>query len=626
LKSECQLARAKALANFSLPCTIINNINYGAGFTLFFKFCKLHYMTPIDEIKNRLDVVEVIQDYVKLKKAGKDYKALCPFHGEKNPSFFVSPSKQIWHCFSCNIGGDMFTFVQKIEGVEFADALRILAKKAGVVLKREDPQLKSQRNILYQICEEATDFFQKGLEKNKAVQNYLKNRGLEDKTIKEFRVGYVPDSWDMLLKHLTELGFKENDIEKAGFVVRKESNRNYYDRFRSRIMFPIFDLSGQVAGFSGRIFGKEDEKKAKYVNSPDTLIYNKSRIIYGLDKAKMEIRQKNQCVIVEGQFDLIMAYQAGSKNAIATSGSALTIDQLHVLKRYAENLVFSFDADTGGESATKRAIAPAQQLEFNVKVAILPVEDKDPAEIIKKDKKKWENILENSKPIMEFYFENAFSKYPNLTVDNKREIAKELLYPIKNINNVVEQAHWLQALASKLKIDERKLVEALQKIKARESGEEIPSTPETRQVSRIKSLEEHLLGLVLKYSQHLDFVKGELNPNILIIPEIKNVFIKLKSFKENFDLKSFQKDFSPEEVYLTNYLIFKVEYCELEEKEILDEIRCTIKEIKIYDLRDKMSQISLDIREAEENKDKEKIEDLRRKFYKLTEELNEINI
>ncbi|OGZ32437.1 MAG: DNA primase [Candidatus Portnoybacteria bacterium RBG_13_40_8] len=583
-------------------------------------------MTPIDEIKNRLDIVEVIQDYVKLKKAGKDYKALCPFHKEKNPSFFVSPSKQIWHCFSCNIGGDMFTFVQKIEGVEFADALRILAKKAGVVLKREDPQLKSQRNILYQICEEATEFFQEQLQKNKAVQDYLKNRGLENKTIEEFKIGYAMDSWDALYKHLTELGYKESDIEKAGFLAKKETSNKYYDRFRNRIMFPIFDLSGQAAGFSGRIFGKEDEKKAKYVNSPDTLIYNKSRIIYGLDKAKMEIRQKNQCVIVEGQFDLIMAHQAGSKNAIATSGSALTIDQLHILKRYAENLVFSFDADTGGESATKRAVAPAQQLEFNVRVAILPVEDKDPAEIIKKDKKKWENILENSKPIMEFYFENAFSKYQNLTVDNKREIAKELLYPIKNITNVVEQAHWLQALASRLKIDERKLVEALQKIKARESGEEIPSTPETRQVSRIKSLEEHLLGLVLKYSQHLDFAKEELNPNILIIPEVKNVFVKLKSFKESFDLKSFQKELSPEEVYLTNYLIFKVEYCELEEKEVLDEIRCAIKEIKIYNLRDKMSQVSLDIKEAEENKDKEKIEDLKRRFYKLTEELNEINI
>ena len=590
-------------------------------------------MTPIDEIKNRLDIVEVVEGYIKLKKAGKDYKALCPFHKEKNPSFFVSPSKQIWHCFSCNFGGDMFTFVEKIEGVEFADALRILARKAGVVLKREDPQLKSQRNILYQICEEATEFFQEQLQKNKTVQEYLKNRGLEDKTIKEFKIGYAPDSWNMLYKHLTELGYKENDIEKAGFIVRKEQTQNsklktqnFYDRFRNRIMFPIFDLSGQVAGFSGRIFGKEDDKKAKYVNTPDTLIYNKSKIIYGLDKAKMDIRKKNQCVIVEGQFDLIMAHQSGTQNTMATSGSALTVDQLQVLKRYAENLVFSFDADTGGESATKRAIASAQQLEFNIKVAILPAEDKDPAEIIKKDVKKWEQILENAKPIMEFYFENALSKYPkDLTVDNKREIAKELLYPIKNLTNVVEQAHWLQVLASKLKVDERKLVEALQKIKARESGEETPFSPEMHQATRIKSLEEHLLGLTLKYPQHIDFVKEELNPNILTITEIKNIFIKLKSFKQNFNLKDFQKELSTEEIYLINYLIFKAEYCEIEEEEVLAEIECAIKEIKVYTLKEKMNQVALDIKEVEENKDKEKVKELKGKFSKLVEELGELN-
>lgn len=590
-------------------------------------------MTPIDEIKNRLDIVEVIQDYLKLKKAGKDYKALCPFHKEKNPSFFVSPSKQIWHCFSCNFGGDMFTFIQKIEGVEFADALRILARKAGVVLKREDPQLKSQRNTLYQICEEASEFFQKKLEKNKSVQDYLKNRGLENKTIQEFKIGYALDSWDALFRHMTELGYKAEDIEKAGFITKKQNtrndNQNYYDRFRNRIMFPIFDLSGQIAGFSGRIFSvkkNEDEKTAKYVNSPDTLIYNKSKIIYGLDKAKTEIRTKEQCVIVEGQFDLIMAHQCGTKNTIATSGSALAVDQLRILKRYAENLIFSFDADTGGELATKRAIAPAQQLDFNVKVAVLSADDKDPAEIIKKDPEEWKNILKNTKPIMEFYFENAFSKYPNLSVDNKREIAKELLYPIKNITNVVEQAHWLQVLASKLKVDEKKLVEALQKIKVRESGEEVLLGPEIRQASRIKGLEEHLLGLISKYPQHLNYALEEFNPIFLSIPEIKNIFIKLKDFKKEFNSEEFQKNLSSDEIYLINYLIFKVEYCELEEKEVLSEINYCLKEIKVYNLKEKMSQIGLDIKEAEENKDKEKIKDLKHKFYKLAEELNNINI
>ncbi len=589
-------------------------------------------MTPIDEIKNRLDIVEVVQDYVKLKRAGKDYKALCPFHSEKTPSFFVSPSKQIWHCFGCNAGGDMFSFVMKIDGVEFADALRTLARKAGVVLKREDPQIKSQRNILYQVCEEASEFFQKELGENKTVQEYLKNRGLKPITIKEFKIGYAPNSWDALVNHLTELGYKTDDIEKAGFITKKEQDTRYYDRFRNRIMFPIADLNGQVVGFSGRIFSAKGGPAsgggdaAKYVNTPDTLIYNKSRIIYGLDKAKMEIRKKNQCIIVEGQFDLIMAHQTGSKNTIATSGSALTPDQLHVLKRYAENIVFSFDADTGGESATKRAIGLAQQMEFNIKIAILPKEDKDPAEIIKKDQKKWEDILANAKPIMEFYFENTLSKYPKtLTVDAKREIAKELLYPIKNISNVIEQAHWLQVLASKLKVDERILVKALQKIKARESGEELPLTPEIRQESRIKNLEEYLLGLVLKHPQHLDCIKKEFDSTLLTISEIRDIFNKLKLMRNRFDLKKFQEKLSSEEVYLTNYLVFKVEYYDLEDEGIPDEMKSCIKEIKIYNLREKMNQTSLDIREAEEAKNKEGVKSLKEQFYKLAEELSELN-
>jgi len=181
-------------------------------------------MTPVEEIKNRLDIVDVIGGYIKLKKAGKDYKAHCPFHKEKNPSFFVSPSKQIWHCFSCQSGGDIFSFVEKIEGIEFVDALRILAQKAGVPLKREDPKLRSQRTILYEICNEAGEFFQKELEKNKTVSDYLKNRGLNLQTIKDFKIGYAPDSWDALLKNLTELGYKSADIEKAGFIVKKEGS------------------------------------------------------------------------------------------------------------------------------------------------------------------------------------------------------------------------------------------------------------------------------------------------------------------------------------------------------------------------------------------------------------------
>ena len=595
-------------------------------------------MSPIDEIKSRLDVVEVIEGYIKLKKAGKDYKAPCPFHKEKNPSFFVSPSKQIWHCFSCNIGGDIFSFVGKIEGVEFPEALRILAKKAGVILKKEDPQIRSQRNILYEICEEASEYFQKQIEINKPVLEYLKNRGLKLETIKEFKIGYAQNSWNGLINHLVEIGYKIEDIEKAGLIISKSEIQNpkqiqnskfkiqnYHDRFRGRIMFPLQDLNGQIVGFTGRIFefaptqlgrGSDQYVGGKYVNTPETLIYNKSHIIYGLDKAKTEIRKKDQCIAVEGQMDLIMSHQAGHKNTIAVSGTALTTDHLQTLKRYTENLLFSFDADTGGEGATKRAIGLAQQFEFNVKIAILPEAEKDPAEIIKQNPEKWEKILENPKPIMEFYFENALNKHKkeNLSVDDKREVAKELLIPIKNVVNVVEQAHWLQVLASKLKVEEKTLIEALRRIKDREEGRETPSEHFAER-SRIKELEEILLGLVLKYPEHLEYLNKNFHDSLLNTEELKKF---VKNIKEN-NIKSEQDKF------LANYLIFKVEHLNIEEEEILKEMDFCICELKKNHLKEELAETSLNIKEAENNKNKEELQKLNEKFCKLAEELNELN-
>jgi len=584
-------------------------------------------MGPIDEIKSRLDVVEVIEGYIKLKKAGKDYKATCPFHKEKTPSFFVSPSKQIWHCFSCNLGGDIFSFVQKIEGVEFPEALRTLAKKAGVILKREDPQIRSQKNLLFEICDEATEYFQKQIEINKPAFEYIQNRGLKLETIKEFKIGYSNDSWDGLLKHLTQIGYKSPDIEKAGLIIKKENENRYYDRFRSRIMFPLFDLNGQVVGFTGRIFvpiSKEIEDPrfqarpeigSKYVNTPETVIYNKSHIIYGLDKAKTEIRKQDQCIAVEGQMDLIMCHQAGYKNVIAVSGTALTTDHLQTIKRYTDKLVFSFDADTGGEGATKRAIGLAQQFEFNVKIAILPEAEKDPAEIIKQNPNKWKEILETPKPVMEFYFENALNKHKkeNLSVDDKREVAKELLLPIKNIVNVVEQAHWLQVLASKLKIEEKTLIEALRRIKDREEGRETPSEHFAER-SKIKEVEEILLGLVLKYPEHLEYLNENFYESLLNTEE-------LKKFVKNVKTENIK---SEQDKFLANYLIFKVEHLNIEESEVLKEMDFCIQTLKKNHLKEEMIKTSLDIKESENEKNDEKKKKLNEKFCKLAEELSEL--
>ncbi|MBD3282449.1 MAG: DNA primase [Candidatus Portnoybacteria bacterium] len=578
-------------------------------------------MTPIEEIKNRLDIVDVIQGYVKLKKAGKDYKAHCPFHKEKNPSFYVSPSKQIWHCFSCNEGGDIFSFVQKIEGVEFSDALRTLAKKAGVELKREDPAVRSERKIIYDICEEAVVFFGKELRKSEKVKDYLKNRGLKGETVRDFRVGYAPDGWRGLYDYLVELGFKAGDMEKAGLVVPNEKSKSgHYDRFRNRIMFPVFDLSGQVVGFSGRLF---DGEGAKYINTPDTLAYNKSHVIYALDRAKVAIRKKDECVLVEGQFDVVMSHQAGVKNAVAVSGSAVTSGHLNILKRYTDNLVFAFDADSGGEGAVKKAVGLAQELDFNIKVALLP-EGKDPADMVKDGVGKWKKVLKESKPVMDFYFESVFSKYSNdLSAKDKRDIAKELLPAIKSIANSIEQSHWLQLLGSRLKVSEKDLRDVLGKIKDREKNVEEKTVDVGGKRSREEGLIEVLISLALRFPK--DCSLDGIDDSFFKSSDLKGIFLKLKnSLGNGFDLKEFKKNLSSGEKDVVDRLIFKMEYSGLDEKDALEEIDNCTRELKILKIKKKMNDIGLDLKEAERKGNKKKCSELSSKFNKLTNELNKI--
>ncbi|MDI6591754.1 MAG: DNA primase, partial [Patescibacteria group bacterium] len=487
---------------------------------------------PIDEIKNRLDIVEVIGNYIKLQKAGANFRALCPFHSEKKPSFFVSPARQIWHCFGCNLGGDIFRFIMQIEGVEFGDALRILAQKAGVELKPIRPELKTERQRLYEICEIATRFFEKQLEESSAgkeAKKYLLNRGISESSIKKWRLGYAPDVWQGLSDFLVSKGYQREEIEKAGLAIKSESS--FFDRFRGRIIFPIFDLNSQVIGFGGRVFQKSKiknqkyEEIAKYINTPNTLLYDKSRVLYGLDKAKVEIRKKNFCILVEGYIDLIMVHQTGFENAVATSGTALTDWQLKILKRYSENLMTAFDMDVAGDSATKRGINLAQAQGFDVKVILLP-KDSDPAEIISKDPKIWEKLVTEAKSILDFYFETTFSKFDSKTLEGKKEISKILLPVIKQIPNKIIQAHWIQELAKKLEAKEEDIESELKKISVPSEIEtEKEQLPEIKK-SRLEMLEERLITLILKSPQNLNLI--EKNRLADFSPQVQEILIKLR--------------------------------------------------------------------------------------------------
>src|SRR3989338_177774 len=269
--------------------------------------------SPAQQIKERLPIEEIISSYLKLIPAGRNFKAKCPFHNEKTPSFFVSPERNSYYCFGCGAKGDIFTFVEEFEGLDFRGALKLLAVRAGVILESYNQREEGEKEKLYRITEEASLFFEKNMKNNAEVLSYLKNRGLNDESIKNFRIGFVKNDWRESYSYLTGRGFRDSELEKAGLV--KKTEKGYYDRFRGRIMFPISDSSGRIIAFSGRIF-VDDGKSAKYLNSPETPIFNKSSVLFGIDKAKEAIRKNNFSILVEGQMDLILAHQAGFKNTV----------------------------------------------------------------------------------------------------------------------------------------------------------------------------------------------------------------------------------------------------------------------------------------------------------------------
>jgi len=607
-------------------------------------------LSPIDEIKSRLDIVEVIGSYIKLKKAGANYRALCPFHSEKNPSFFVSPARQIWHCFGCQKGGDIFGFVKEIEGVEFGDALRILAQRAGVELRPRSPEwqkFKTERQRLYEICELATKFFEKqlgGSSFGKEARKYLLGRGIKEESIKKWRIGYSPDTWKGISDFLVSNGYKNEEIEKAGLSLKNEQGL-YYDRFRGRIIFPIFDLNSQVIGFGGRIFSVNQRTVqresastiAKYINTPNTILYDKSRILYGLDKAKVEIRKKDFCLLMEGYTDVILAHQAGIANTVSTSGTALTTSQLAILKRYSDNLYLAFDMDIAGDSATKRGIDLAQLRGFNLKIVTLP-EDKDPADIISKDPKEFEKLVDNSLSILDFYFQNAFSQFDKAKPEGKREISKILLPVIKRVSNKIEQSFWISKLAKNLEVKEEKVEEELKKIKpapyrAEGSGagleeetlglepEEIINRANTK--SRKELLEERLITLILKkpenpegeqvpYGAGLNLIEGY--PLSFFFPKTKKIILALKKNSGLESLSDETKDFF-------NYLALKSDIEEIEEKEIVPEIKFCLKEIQSLEIKNKLNEISKEIKKAEGEKNFGKVKKLTQEFCQLSKEI-----
>jgi DNA primase len=470
---------------------------------------------PVAEIKSRLKIEEVMGEYLQLKPAGVNLKALCPFHREKTPSLVVSREKQLWHCFGCGEGGDLIEFVKKMEGVEFPEALRILAPKAGVTLQRQDPRLISKRTQLLDILEAAERFWQAVLEQAqeaKEARAYLAQRGLTPETIETFHIGFAPVRWDAVLHALTKKGFSEQQLFDAGLTVKKEKGVGMYDRFRNRIMFPIRDVHGNTVGFSGRTLDPNDA--AKYVNTPQTLVYDKSAVLFALDRAKTAIRKEQKAILVEGQMDAVSAHQAGFTNVAASSGTALTSQQIELLRRLTNQLALAFDADSAGVSAATRGIDIALQGGMEVSVILLP-EGTDPDDLIRQDPAEFQRLANEAMPAMEFYFTSTLRGLDLSRVEHKKRAAKGLLQRIAQLPDLIEQTHYLQRLANLLRVSEDVLRQALPKPVKPTSGSR-PAADQTRErkKSREERLAERLLAYMIAFPDAIERIAEQLDPAV----------------------------------------------------------------------------------------------------------------
>lgn len=466
-------------------------------------------MSVVDEIKDRLPIEDLVSQYVQLKKAGRSLKGLCPFHQEKSPSFVVSPERGIAYCFGCNKGGDVFKFIQEIEGIDFGDALKLLAEKTGVKLENyahEKPVAKDQKEMMFEIHEIAAAEYEKQLwttVDGEKVLQYLRGRGLLDENIKKFRVGFAPDKYDFLYPGLLEKGYNKKLLVASGMALTQDTTvEKIYDRFRGRLMFPILDSFGRVVAFGGRALKREQEPK--YLNSPETPIYHKSKILYGFFQAKNFIKNAKEAMLVEGYMDLIMSHQAGVSIAVATSGTALTPKHLRILKPFIEKLSLCFDMDLAGQEAAKRAYALAQEIDVTVKVVTLP-EGKDPADYAKAHGEELQKVVEGGAIYTDYFYAKLLRDYGTTGMQAKKKILQEFLPFFAGLPSSVEKDEYVRRLATDLDLKESQIYDEIKNFKlpanhpARRHAAIGNASNIASRFTKILTSEEELVGYLFAY-------------------------------------------------------------------------------------------------------------------------------
>lgn len=579
----------------------------------------------VEQIKSKIDIVEVIGERVVLKKAGRHFKGLCPFHSEKSPSFIVSPERQSFKCFGCQEGGDVISFLQKYDGMSFLEALEILAKRVGITLESYRPTSQdAYKKKLLEIMSLASEYYHFLLTKHKSGEEalaYLKSRRITSEAISQFNLGYGPNQWRSVSEFLiNKKKYAPEDLESAGLIIRNESG--FYDRFRGRVMFPLKDHKGVVVGFSGRTLLK-DEKEAKYINSPETMLYSKSKMLYGLWENREYIRKDDAIVLTEGELDVIPSWQAGVKNVVAIKGSAFTSEQAQLIARFTKNIVMSLDADNAGQEAIKRAVNIAENMDLSIRVVQI-TGGKDPGDVASENPSGWREMVKKSVLYWDFLIESAFSLNDATTGEGAKAISVAVVPALAQITNSVMRAHYVSDLGKKLGIPEESIyseIERTNKKKELNILKQTVSNIENGKVSRREEIEEYLVALGLQFYEKIKNDLDKIDLAWISTPAVEKILKKLISWdnKAEFKIQMLAKSLPPElqtmldQTYLRD--LSRIEDPRREWERGVSEIR------ELY-VKSELKKLATAIASAE--KKSEGIEELQTRFVNLSRSLSGI--
>lgn len=579
----------------------------------------------IAQVIERCDIVEAISSYIPLKRTGRNFKANCPFHHEKTPSFSVNPEKQIFYCFGCHVGGNVITFVMQQERIDFPEAVRMLAGKAGIVIPQSgssDNETLSFKDVLYDVNGLAAQFFHNtlvaaGSDTAEAVK-YLKNRGINLETVKRFQLGFAPDKWDSLIGYLRGKNINLAMMEKAGLIISKENRDGYYDRFRDRIIFPIFDVKSRCIGFGARAM---KEGIAKYINSPETAVYTKGNHLYGFHIAKDGIREKDFAIVVEGYMDFIIPFQAGVANVVASLGTALTVEQIRLLHRYSKNIVMLFDADSAGENAMVRSLDLLVEEGMNVKVAIL-ASGEDPDSFVRKfGVDPFNERINQALPLFDYKMKILMSRYSHKTVDGKTKIAGEMLPTLSKFTNAVTRFGYVKQLADMLSVAQEALLIELQKISSgtlSAASRKIELDQTAVFPAPAVAAERSLLKLLLEDESFIPLMTEEIAVSDFRDEAIRSVVSQMFDFvSQGKEVKAsgIMNSINDQKILqMISQLLVSEEHTATDRKKVYRDCVHRIKDHRLKFIRRDLSQ---QIRLAEVSGDETKLEELKQKFNQL---------